>query len=260
MKLLLVFLFAVVAVFASYDHEDKIHEIETKLTGLIGRGFALNSKLDARTDPVRFQKSKSIIQRIKKIETHDGCEKKNHINCNRFDPQCVNILFVCDGKTDCRNGRDEQFCDLPFKEGDKFRGEVVFDHCTKRSPQFIDLNIRFIKTEIPGVTKVRGSLDIEYDDHGHKGHATLFAKGGYRYSSKTLHLNPPEKDQLGLYCRFDWGDSDKCVGVVKHEASQEVCAKFIFYKKHHDNDDDDDNDNDHHHQDNHHQDEPQHHH
>jgi len=233
-----ILVFAIVAVaLAAADHHEhdrsaEFEKIDSHIDKLTGRLEALKAKVNARLDPARIRKAHSLEERVVHIEG-SGCGRKE-FQCGRDDPQCIGRLLVCDGVKDCRNGHDEETCELPTKLGDEFEGHVLTDTCTKRRPQMMNFKIKSVRRDsyFRSVAFVRVVIDIEYSDRLRSGHVSLPSVGYYAFGARKLVIVPPEDDRLGLTCSFDGYNLDECHGEIKHEASLEVCATIHFVKKH----------------------------
>jgi len=118
-------------------HEQQYDQLEKRLDGLTSRLHDMDEELDDRLDPERKEKALSFDHRVRQLEGSD-CDEEHHVTCGD-DTECVFRLFVCDGHEDCRNGADEEHCDLPVEVGDRFVGHVVFDTCTQRHPETITI-------------------------------------------------------------------------------------------------------------------------
>jgi hypothetical protein len=242
MKSLVLALVVAVAVVAADHHEDhhehqpktaEFEKIDSHLDELTARLENLKGKIHARTDPARVRKAHSLEERVINIEGN-GCARKE-FQCGSSDPQCVGRLLVCDGIKDCRNGHDEELCELPTKAGDYFEGHVITDTCTKRRPDVISFEVKTIRHDeyFRSVAFMRVTIDIEFSHGGRHGKVSLPTVGYYSFGARKLIITPPEEDRLGLTCAFDGYDLNHCKGEIKHEASLETCATILFSKKHH---------------------------
>lgn len=237
MKRLLVAVVALLvaaAVCAHDDHSDSSAEFEKlddKIDHLTSRLHDLVAKIDARVDPARVKKAHSLEERVVRLEGN-GCQKKE-FQCGTDNPQCIGRLLVCDGIKDCRNGHDEENCDLPTKVDDYFEGHVISDTCTKRRPDIISFEITAVRrdTYFNAVAFVRANVIIAHEDKLISGEVALPTVGYYSFGTKKLVLTPPEADRLGLSCEFDGYNLDRCKGEIKHESSLEVCATLLFTRK-----------------------------
>jgi hypothetical protein len=232
-------------------HEQQYDQLEKRLDTLTARLHEMDEELDDRLDPEKKENALSFDHRVKQLEGSE-CDEEHHVSCGD-DSECVFRLFVCDGHEDCRNGADEENCDLPTNVGDSFVGHVVFDECTQRHPDTITFKITAVKVAeaFPAFPWIRATLFISVEDDEEEHDAALQTTGYYRYSSHRLVLLPPEDDRLGLVCEFDGYDYDKCVGNIVRESSLEPCAQFIFFRETEDDEeenghDDDDDDEDEH--------------
>nr|WKD64898.1 linker L3a [Lumbricus terrestris] len=235
--LLLAAALAVVVTFASADsppaqsHDeiiDKLIERTNKITTSISH---VESLLDDRLDPKRIRKAGSLRHRVEELED-PSCDEHEH-QCGGDDPQCISKLFVCDGHNDCRNGEDEKDCTLPTKAGDKFIGDVVFDHCTKRRPEHMTLAFESssIAAFFTPIADLHVHIEIESETDEDESEVSMPADGEYSFADHRLTIHPPEEDGLGLVGEFDGYNFDRFVGHIVHELSEEVCAEFIFHRK-----------------------------
>lgn len=234
--LAVVALLVAVAVAEDHDHSADFEKLDERIDDLTARLHGLNDKIDERVDPARIKRAHSLEERVIRLEGN-GCAKKE-FQCGKDDPQCIGRLLVCDGVKDCRNGHDEESCELPTKVGDYFEGHVITDTCTKRRPDVISFAVKTVRrdTYFNTVAFLRLTIDIEFADGQRKGKVSLPTVGFYHFGAKKLIIQPPEADRLGLSCEFDGYNLDKCKGEIKHEASLEVCATLLFtrQKDHHD--------------------------
>lgn len=216
---------------ASDDHAAEFEKLDDRVDHLTARLHGLVAKIEARVDPARVKKAHSLEERVVRLEGN-GCKPKQ-FQCGTDNPQCIGRLLVCDGIKDCRNGHDEENCDLPTKVDDYFEGHVITDTCTKRRPDVISFEITAVRrdTYFNAVAFVRANIIIAHDDGQRQGDVALPTVGYYSFGLKKLILTPPESDRLGLTCEFDGYNLDRCKGEIKHEASLEVCATLLFTRK-----------------------------
>jgi hypothetical protein len=229
---------------AAPDHRSDFEKIDTRLDSLTTRIGKLIENIDSRVDPARIKRAGSLKVRVQRLEGFH-CGKREY-QCGGDDPECVSNLFICDGHKDCRNGHDEELCDLPTKAGDHFEGVVLWDKCTKRQPEKMGFEIKSVKVfpDFPGIPRLQGNVLIDYEgSDGRHGNVALPSSGYYKFSRHRLVLLAPETDGLGLACQFDGYNTDKCDGEILHEVTGEVCAKIAFQRV----TEDDDDDHDHHH-------------
>lgn len=236
-------LFAVVALLvaaacAEEDHTGDFEKLDDRIDHITSRIHDLVSKIETRVDPARVKRAHSLEERVVRLEGN-GCRKRE-FQCGTDNPQCIGRLLVCDGVKDCRNGHDEENCDLPTKVDDYFEGHVIHDTCTKRRPDIISFEISSVRRDayFNTVAFVRANIHIEFKDNLREGEVSLPTVGYYSFGAKKLILAPPEDDRLGLSCEFDGYNIDRCKGEIKHESSLEVCATLLFTRK---------KDHDHHH-------------
>lgn len=221
----------VVATVADHHSVDEFEKLDDRLDQLTSRVNKLVAQIDARVDADRIKKAHSLEQRVVRLEG-DGCGKRE-FQCGSDDPQCVGALFVCDGIKDCRNGHDEENCDLPTSAGSYFEGHVITDTCTKRRPDVISIEITSVRRDayFSTVAYVRALIHISYDSKLQSGEVALPTVGFYSFGGSKLVLAPPEDDRLGLICDFDGYDTDKCQGTIVHEGSLETCATVLFTRR-----------------------------
>jgi hypothetical protein len=226
-----------------HDPEDDYEEIEDRLNRVTARLQHIEDELESRLDPELKSKALSLEHRVDLLEESD-CDTKDHYDCGGDDNECVSRLFVCDGHNDCRNGDDEEHCDLPTAAGDVFEGHVVFDNCTRRRPETITFTITAVKTTevYTSLPFVRAVIEIETETDEEELHVSLPTVGYYRFSSQNLVLLPPEDDGLALVCDFDGHDLDKCVGDIKRVTTLETCAQFVFFRQSEDDEEGEDDD------------------
>jgi hypothetical protein len=222
------------------DHTQDFDELDDRIDALTARIQHINDRIDARVDPELIEKAKSLEARVVHIEG-SGC-KKREFQCGGDDPQCVGALLVCDGHKDCRNGEDEENCDLHFNVGDVFDGHVITDTCTQRQPDTISFEIKSIRrdTYFNTVAFMRININIEFENDKIEGAVSLPTVGYYNFGTHKLAIIPPESDRLGLICEFDGSDWDTCHGEIKHESSLHTCATLHFTR--HTEDDDENGD------------------
>jgi len=215
----------------SHDHSADFEKLDDRLDHLTARIHDLVAKIDQRVDPARIRKAHSLEQRVVQLEG-DGCGNRE-FQCGSDDPQCIGSLLVCDGVKDCRNGRDEDHCELPTTVGSYFEGHVITDTCTKLRPDIISVEITSVRRDnyFSTVAYVRAIIHIAYANNKMEGEVSLPTTGFYTFGSHKLVLTPPEDDRLGLVCEFDGYNADKCDGKIMHEASKEVCATLLFVRK-----------------------------
>jgi hypothetical protein len=223
-------------------HEEQYAQLEKRLDILVAKLHDLDEHLDERLDPERKERALSFEHRVSQLE-EDTCEE-HHYQCGGDDPECVSRLLVCDGVEDCRNGADEENCDMPTHPGDVFVGHVVYDRCTQRHPEEITVKITGVSVNeaYPAFPSVRATIYIDVEDEEEEGSVALPTTGYYRFATHKLVLLPPEDDRLGLVCDFDGFDNDKCVGHVVRESTLEPCAEFIFFREKEDEEDEEDHD------------------
>jgi hypothetical protein len=237
LRLLLAALAVVTAVLAdhhehSHDADiDKLIERTDHVTSSISRVEAL---LDARLDEKRIKRAGSLRARVEHLE-EDTCEEHEH-HCGGDDPQCINDLFFCDGHIDCRNGEDEKHCtldDLPTKAGDRFVGDLVFDHCTKRRPEHMTIFIESVSRAayFTPIADLHVHIEIKSETDENEDEVSLPADAIYTFADHHLTIHPPEEDGLGMVGDFDGYNFDRFVGHIVHTISNEVCAEFIFHRK-----------------------------
>jgi hypothetical protein len=216
------------------DHSADFEKLDDRLDHLTARIHDLVAKIDARVDPERIKRAHSLEQRVIRLEG-DGCGKRE-FQCGSDDPQCIGSLLVCDGVKDCRNGHDEENCELPTTAGSYFEGHVISDTCTKRRPDIISVEITSVRRDsyFSTVAYVRATIHITYADAQREGEVSLPTVGYFTFGSHKLVLAPPEDDRLGLVCEFDGYNADKCDGKIVHEGSLETCATILFTRKKHD--------------------------
>jgi len=226
-----------------HDPEDDYEEIEDRLNRVTARLQHIEDELESRLDPELKSKALSLEHRVDLLEESD-CDTKDHYDCGGDDNECVSKLFVCDGHKDCRNGDDEEHCELPTAAGDVFEGHVVFDNCTRRRPETITFTITAVKTTevYTSLPFVRAVIEIETETDEEELHVSLPTVGYYRFSSQNLVLLPPEDDGLALVCDFDGHDLDKCVGDIKRVTTLETCAQFVFFRQSEDDEEGEDDD------------------
>lgn len=217
-----------VAVAADEDHSADFEKLDDRIDGLTSRIHDLVAKIDRRVDPARIRKAHSLEERVVRLEGN-GCGRRE-FQCGTDNPQCVGNLLVCDGVKDCRNGHDEENCELPTNVGAFFEGHMISDTCTKRKPDIISFEIKSVRrdTYFTNTAFVRANIIIKYADKLRSGEVVLPTVGYYNFGASKLILTPPEEDRLGLSCDFDGYNLDRCEGEIKHEASLEVCAKLLF--------------------------------
>lgn len=213
------------------SHEEEYDQLEKRLDDLVSRLHSLDEKLDERLDPENKEKALSFENRVSLLE-ESHCDE-DHWDCGGDDTECISRLKVCDGTKDCRNGDDEENCDLPVNVGDIFVGHTVFDHCTQRRPDEITIEITAVRTEsaYPALPTILANLHIAVEDEEAEHEVVLPTNGYYRFNKHNLVLLPPEDDRLLLICDFDGHNEDKCIGNIVHEATLETCARFIFFRK-----------------------------
>jgi hypothetical protein len=230
-----------VAATVADDHSADFEKLDDRLDHLTARVHDLVAKIEARVDADRIKRARSLEQRVVTLEG-DGCGKRE-FQCGSDDPQCIGTLLVCDGIKDCRNGHDEENCELPTTAGSYFEGHVVTDTCTKRRPDIISIEITSVRRDsyFSTVAYVRALVHITYESDLQAGEVALPTVGYYSFGSSKLVLAPPEDDRLGLVCEFDGYNADKCQGTIVHEASLETCATLVFTRRaNHDDSDDHD--------------------
>jgi hypothetical protein len=225
-----VLVLAVCAAAALADHKDDFNAIEHRLDHLTHDLVALEKRIEKRVDKERIGRARNARNAIQRL-TGNGCGG-NEFQCGMADPQCISALEVCDGIRDCRNGMDENNCDLPVHEGDVFEGHMVWDHCTKRKPEIMTIRITDVTTT-PFKSAVSVTANVGIDIHHGQVHAAaeLPAHGFYSHGLRRLVLDPPEADRLALSCQFGDGLKKRCIGDITYEASGEVCAKLIFVRQ-----------------------------
>jgi len=228
MRLLVVVAFLVAVVIAEEDHSADFEKIDERLDRLTSRLQGLVDNIDNRVDPERIRRAHSLEQRVVRLEG-DGCGDRE-FQCGSDNPQCVGALLVCDGVKDCRNGHDEENCELPTASGASFEGHVISDSCTKRRPDIISFDITKVRRDnyFNTVAFVNANIRISYDGPQRSGSVVLPTTGYYNFGQQRLVLNPPESDRLLLTCDFDGYNLNRCNGEIKHEASLEVCATILF--------------------------------
>lgn len=228
---LLVVVAVLVAVATADDHSADFEKIDERLDHLTYRLHNLVNKIDQRVDPERVRRAHSLEQRVVRIEGN-GCGRKE-FQCGSDNPQCVGALLVCDGIKDCRNGHDEENCELPTNAGSYFEGHVITDTCTKRRPDVISFEITSVRRDnyFTSVAFVRANIHISYEDNQRSGVVVLPTTGFYNFGLQKLVLTPPEADRLALTCDFDGYNLKRCNGEIKHEASLETCATILFTRR-----------------------------
>lgn len=210
------------------DHTKDFDELDERIDAVTSRIQALTDRINSRTDPERIAKAHSLEARVVNLEG-TGCGDRE-FQCGGDDPQCVGALLACDGRKDCRNGADEENCDLHFKVGDKFDGHVITDSCTKRQPDVISFEIKSIRrdTYFNTVAFMRVTVNIEFENNKYEGAVKLPTVAYYNFGTRKFIIVPPESDRLGLVCQFDGYNWNSCEGTIKHEASLNVCATLHF--------------------------------
>lgn len=213
------------------DHTKDFDDLDDRIDSITARIKQLANKIDERTDPEKIAKAHSLEARVVNLEGN-GC-KDREFQCGGDDPQCIGVLLACDGRKDCRNGADEENCDLHFKVGDVFDGHVISDTCTKRQPDVISFEIKSIRrdTYFNTVAFLRVNIHIEFENDRYEGAVSLPTVGYYNFGNHKLIVVPPESDRLGLVCQFDGYDWNRCHGEIKHEASLNTCATLHFTRK-----------------------------
>jgi len=81
------------------------------------------------------------------------------------------------------------------------------------------------------VLQLHANIVLEYENELFDGHDSLPVVGTYHFGRNIVALHPPEEDRLALYCEFDGFDMDRCEGFIAHEASNDICAEFIFVRQ-----------------------------
>jgi hypothetical protein len=215
----------------AHDHTVDFEKLDDRIDHLIDRFHDLNMKIDARIDPARMRKAHSLEERVVRLEGN-GCEPKE-FQCGTDNPQCIGRILVCDGIKDCRNGHDEEYCELHLNVNDYFEGHVISDTCTKRQPDVISFEVKAVRRDpyFNNVAFMRILMHIEFEDKLRSGKVSLPTIAYYNFGSKKLIVMPPEDDRLGMSCEFDGYNLDRCKGEIKHEASLEVCATLLFTRK-----------------------------
>jgi len=230
MRLLVVVAFMVTVVVAEEDFSADFEKIDSRLDQLTARIYGLINKIEDRVDPERIKRAHSLEQRVVRIEGN-SCAKRE-FQCGSDNPQCIGALLVCDGVKDCRNGHDEENCELPTGAGSSFEGHVISDSCTKRRPDVISFDITSVRRQnyFNSVAFVSANIRISYDGNLRSGVVVLPTTGYFNFGTQKLVLNPPESDRLMLTCAFDGYNLDRCDGEIKHEASLETCATILFIR------------------------------
>lgn len=161
-----------------------------------------------------------------------GCDDEFEMQCGGESPLCISRLLICDGFNDCPNGIEESECDVYTPSGSVWKGDIIYDHCSKRQPEHIRMTIENYRVidylrSFPEVTAT-----LEFDSHLHD----------YDYSSSVevsgvmdlkpgehlLYLSPPDDDSVALGCIFDGTNNEYCKGQIMRERTREICGEFFM--------------------------------
>jgi hypothetical protein len=190
---------------------------------------ALKSKVDeaAKVDPSGFiSEINARLDGIRKKKVCEGTE----LQCGRDSVECVSPLLLCDGKNDCHNGWDEDdhTCTADgIKAGNVFTGTATWHSCRNRKDHPVTITlVDVLKPKFFGAQlTVRGKVGIDFAEDDEDTH-TYDVKGYYTFGKKKLVLTPVDTTQgdLGVVCKFTFGDNERADCTLAHEATLTKCA------------------------------------
>jgi len=215
------------------QEDTRAREVANRIDKLVTKAFGLDQKIDARIDPERIKRAGSLRNRVDEI-SEPTCRGDDDHQCGGDDPQCIHNLLVCDGVTDCRNGEDEKHCDAPFKKGDTYIGDQVFDHCGRLNPDHITVDITSVTTSafFTSHPKVSATLKIHKDDEDDDREVAIPQVGFYSFATHKLILKSPDDEVLYLVGQFDGHNFDRFVGESVSVGTGIACAQFIYHRQH----------------------------
>jgi hypothetical protein len=168
------------------------------------------------------------------ILSHDVCTPWKQFSCRLTDHHCISSVLVCDGTEDCENGADEveRHCTVGTPAGSVWRGNVVYDHCTNRKPQTLEVEIQSVETVpyFPARPQVGAELHVAQQFKEYDTWAVLHMDGYWQPAERAVVFTAPESDGLGFTCQFFGTDVDTCVAHVIREQTFEPCAEFILHR------------------------------
>ena len=176
----------------------------------------------------RVKRWNQLQDRVWGLEAHH-CDDA-HFSCRDNVYNCVGHDQVCDGFSDCLNGRDEDAntCRVVSDVGSAFEGRLmVQDPCTKRKPHAF----RFVVTGVdidpnfPQLPHVSAAVVAFYTRDGEEVEESMAVKGTYDYTHRRIILVSPDSDSLVFECSFDNYNDDYCSGEIRRESGAS-CAKF----------------------------------
>jgi hypothetical protein len=231
---LCVVLFAAVLVSADESLTDKLVEPRLGASGIriarLERDIAaLKAKVEeaGKVDPSGF--ITEINARLDNARKTKVCEGTD-LQCGRDSVECVSPLLLCDGKSDCHNGWDEDTdtCTADgIKAGNVFTGFAAWHSCRNRKDHPVTITlVDVLKPKFFGAQLVvRGKVGVDFAEDDEDLY-TYDVTGYYKFGKKKLILTPVDttKGDLGVVCKFTFGDGERATCTLAHEATLTKCA------------------------------------
>lgn len=216
-----------------------IHTLNLHIDELEHEVDELEHKLGGLSREITPWDVRMLNGRLQRLEG-DKCPA-GEVSCGGDFPECISHLFVCDGRVDCHNGRDEDedSCDAEMVHvGSTYQGIVEWRECENIPDSNVILTITavyhapfFNNRVFLRATLVTDSVKFSLPHPV----ATPF-HGDYSFAERQLVLHPDETDftevhhPYKLICSFYFGDSAHADCTINEVGSSHQCAKFRVVK------------------------------
>lgn len=169
----------------------------------------------------------SLHGRVSALEG-SGCGP-DKVQCGaRTRAQCLSDLFVCDGITDCINGRDEDpdICsEEPVKVGRTYSGFSFWQTCLSRRPHRSMIVLTHSRRHAAFKSRVHLNATLIHnvgDDI-----LTQYMTGYFNFARRQIELMPVQatgQNQFGIQCLFNRGDHIHLDCKIVRPASFSKCG------------------------------------
>jgi hypothetical protein len=189
----------------------------------------LNNEIDSVLPPYDYRSFIFAWARIINLEASNPCDK-GEVTCGGDHPECVHQLFVCDGRQDCSNGRDEDavICSGDVVHpGSTFRGIVRWKKCIAAADHLMTVTITSEQRSsfFGSRSNVKATITMEPEESEWYDYE---ADGYFVYATRQLVLQG--RVQTGVtnvhVCVFNLGNNDLADCQVVLETSDEVCGIY----------------------------------